>query len=145
MRRVNVSQRTAHRIYGGPRRYFQVFIHDDVAGYRAAAKRYAHADFSQSLGCCHPAPVRERFADGRWQDVPYRHWAGVIRLVDGHVTPEIVAHEFTHAALVIYRMDIHPDVRLGTGCHGREEHLAYITGDLIASATDALHRIGAWS
>ena len=142
-----VWQGAAHNVYGGPRRYLQTFIHPDVDHMRKAARRYSGNDFSTALGVCHPAPVRERYdkATDTWTQTPYAHRAGIVRLVAGHVTTEIVAHEFTHAALAIYRMDVKADVRLSRGCADREETLAYIVGDLIASASNRLHAAGAWS
>lgn len=141
-----VSQRSAHKFYGGPRRYLQVFVHPDPEHLQRAARRYTGSSFKGTLGCCHPAPVRLRYdADGTAVERPYAHWAGMVRLSQGHITTEIVAHEMTHAALVIYRMDVKPDVRLGNDCRMREETLAYIVGDLIASATNALYQRGLWS
>lgn len=144
---LHLAQRHSHHRYGGPRRYFRVVIHPDADDFREAATRYAGGDFNGALGCCHPAPIRERYdkATGTWTDVADRHWGSILRFVTGHVHTEVVAHEVTHAALVIYRMDVHPDVRLGTGCHDREETLAYIAGDLMAAASTALHDAGVWS
>jgi hypothetical protein len=47
-----------------------------------------------------------------------------LRLAEGYVTPEIVAHELAHAALQIYRMNVHRDIRLGEACGEREEQPA---------------------
>jgi len=146
MRRLAVSLRHAHNVYGGPRRYFHIFIHDDLDDMRAAAKRYSGCSVDDALAVCQPAPLRIRYDnDGEPVDVSDQHWGGIVRLVAGHITTEIVAHELTHAALVVYRMDINPDVRLGNGCRLREEHLAYITGDLIGAASTVLHDAGVWS
>ena len=149
MKRLAVSLRHAHRVYGGPRRYFHVFIHDDADQMRQAGERYnGGAPLGDDcLACCQPAPVRAIVNDDG-EIVDHNepaHFGGVIRFVTGHVTTEIVAHELTHAALVVYRMDINPDVRLGNGCRLREEHLAYITGDLIGAASTVLHDAGVWS
>jgi len=147
VRRLAVSLRHAHNVYGGPRRYFHMFVHNGLDEMRAAALAYNGDPVEDALAVCQPAPVRERLADDgeTWEQTEPAHFGGIIRFVDGHVTTEIVAHELTHAALVIYRMDINPDVRLGNGCRLREEHLAYITGDLIGAASTVLHDAGLWS
>jgi len=147
MRRLAVSLRHAHNVYGGPRRYFHIFIHDDADEMRTAAEQYNGWPVDDAEAVCQPAPVRAIVnADG---DITGRdnqaYFGGIIRFVKGNVTTEIVAHELTHAALVVYRMDINPDVRLGNGCRLREEHLAYITGDLIGAASTVLHDAGVWS
>ena len=147
MRRLAVSLRHAHHVYGGPRRYFHVFIHDDEDQMRAAAVAYNGWPVDDAEAVCQPAPSRQRLADDgeTWEQVEPDHFGGILRFVQGNVTTEIVAHELTHAALVVYRMDINPDVRLGNGCRLREEHLAYITGDLIGAASTVLHDAGVWS
>jgi head-tail adaptor len=142
----HISQASSHLQYSGRRRYFRLFVHPDLDHFRRAAHRYSGADFSQASGCCHPAPVRERYdvATDTWYDSGDPHWAGIVRLVSGHIHSEVVAHEMTHAALVVYRMDIKADVRLSNGCGAREELLAYIVGDLTSQAADELHRLGVW-
>jgi hypothetical protein len=148
MKRLSVSLRHAHKVYGGPRRYFRVVIHDDLADMHAAAERYNGEPLGDDCrACCQPAPTRERLADDgeTWEQHEPKHFGGILRFIDGWVTTEIVAHELTHAALVVYRMDINPDVRLGNGCRLREEHLAYITGDLVGAASTVLHDAGVWN
>lgn len=144
--RLTVSQRHSHLDYGGPKRWFNVFIHPTLDHFRSAANRYSGGAFDGAIGCCHPAPVKAEYdeATDAWVDNSDPHWAGVIRFVDGKLSTEVVAHEMVHAALVIYRMDVCTDVRLGNGCRGREETLAYITGDLIGAASTALHDAGVW-
>lgn len=74
---------------------------------------------------------------GEIRDGPY---AGVLRLAASAVTAEIVAHELVHAALTIYRMNVHPNVHLGIGCYRREEQFAYIYGELYASFEARFHQ-----
>lgn len=145
--RTTVGQRHSHQHYDGPRRWFNLAVHPTVEQLRAAATAYRpHSDFGKTLGCCHPAPVRAVVVDGELVEKPYVNgWAGVIRLAATHVDTEIVAHEITHAALVVYRMDVCTDVRLGVGARDREETLAYIAGDLMGAAATALHELGVWS
>jgi hypothetical protein len=132
---LHVSQQIAHRRYNGPRRYFRVFIHPDPESLASAAYRYNGVILEGALGCCQPAFVKP---------VEDRHYGGIVRLTAEHLTTEIVTHEFTHAALVIYRMDIQPYVYLGNGCRRNEELLTHIVGDLVSSASAVLHRARIW-
>jgi hypothetical protein len=88
----------------------------------------------EAEACFQPTPHRERW------DVDRKVWvtrhspcAGTLRLVDGNVTSEIVAHELMHAALQVYRGNVARSVRLEADCGPREEQLAYIYGELFAS------------
>jgi hypothetical protein len=124
MRSFTIST-TADRV--PPRRWFTVRIHPSVEDLRTAAARHRpDAEFGDCCGCVHPV----------YPPGPGNGYAGLIRLADEYATPEIVAHELLHAAVVVYRMNVRPDVRLGFGCHGREEQLAYIYGELFASFQD---------
>lgn len=87
-------------------------------------------DFSECYGCLHPVP----------DPAPVNGFAGTLRLAAGYLKSEIVAHELVHAALVVYRLNLRPDVRLGTGCGRREEDLAYIYGELFADFEQHFHR-----
>ncbi|WP_409463592.1 hypothetical protein [Amycolatopsis sp. GA6-003] len=122
----------------GPRRWCWVVVHPDLDHFRAAAIRTAPwhgtAYWDGCLGCFQPVAYRERHDGeawvGRW---PANGYAGILRLAEGHVSPEIVAHELVHASAQIYRMNVDRDVRLGDDCGEREEQLAYIYGELFAS------------
>jgi hypothetical protein len=109
----------------GPRRWCWVRVHPNAEHLRAAAQRLnskaSSGDWEDTVGCFQPA----------WTDCK-TSYAGTLRLAEGWVTPEIVAHELVHAALTVYRINVHPDVRLGNGCRAREEDLAYIYGELSA-------------
>jgi hypothetical protein len=138
-RRFTVSLDHAHHLYGGPRRYFRVAIYDDREAFQAAALQYNGVELeAECHGVCQPAPVKEDGSDPS-------HFGGVIRFVASHLTPEVAAHEMVHAALVVYRMDINPDVRLGNGCRLREEHLAHIAGDLISQLDSVLRAATAYA
>jgi hypothetical protein len=119
-----------------PRRWCRVRIHDTVDDLRRAAHQLrpdtTAAWWDGCYGCFHPTWHYLNPDTGRRRYSP-NGYAGLLRLADDHVTAEIVAHELMHAAVQIYRMNVHPDVRLGTNCGGREEHLAYIYGDLFTS------------
>jgi hypothetical protein len=130
----------------GPRRWCWVVIHPNVGHFHAAAIRTApHHDrgwWNGCLGCFQPVTYREREVDGTWVGRwPANGYAGVLRLIDGHVTAEIVAHELVHAALAVYRMNVRGDVRLGEDCGEREEQLAYIHGQLYASLEPQLREV----
>lgn len=142
--RLYLTQRDSRYATAGPRRWFHVMIHDSQSELQAAAERYGRPVGEGCLGCCHPAPMTERYVDVEWVRSNPTSWAGVIRLCQPHITTPIVAHEMAHAALAIYRMDVCADVRLGNGCGDREETLAHITGDLIGGVSTVLHDAGIW-
>jgi hypothetical protein len=107
----------------GHRRWFWARIHADAQQLRLAAGRLRPGeDFSECYGCLHPVP----------DPAPANGLAGTLRLAASYLQSEVIAHELVHAALVVYRLNIRPDVRLGTGCGQREEDLAYIYGELFA-------------
>lgn len=133
-----------HAEWDGPARYIRIVLHETVADLQRAASRYRRNDFSNAAGCFHPAPAREHYDGTTWVNTTPKHWAGVLRLARDHLFPEVVAHESTHAALAIYRVDVAAYVQLGNDCGRREETLAYIVGDVTANVTDALHQAGAW-
>jgi hypothetical protein len=127
--------------YTSPRRWCWVRIHDTVEELRDAAHHHRphHGRdwWDECAGCFHPAPIRTS-ASGEVKEAT-NGYAGTLRLAATHVTPEIVAHELVHAALCVYRMNVKPDVRLGTGCGQREEDLAYLYGELYASFDSQWH------
>jgi hypothetical protein len=121
----------------GPRRWCWVRIHDTLDHMHRAAHRRSPWEpmewWDGCMACFQPTPWKLTEDDGkRW---PASGYAGVLRLVDGEVTPEVVAHELVHAAATVYRMNVKPTVRLGDGHVGfhREEEFAYIYGELYAS------------
>jgi hypothetical protein len=129
----------------GPRRWCWVRIHDTVEDLRVSAHRNApwheREWWSECVGCFQPTAVRLDKATGEPKE-PANGYAGTLRLAEGWVTAEIVAHELIHAALCIYRMNVKPDVRLGQGCGKREEDLAYIYGELYGSFESQWHKEG---
>lgn len=116
----------------GPRRWWRVRIHSDVEHLRDAAHRHRPLHgrdwWNECFGCCHPTRWLEQ-EDGSRQ-YPVSGYAGLIRFSVDYFTAEIVAHELVHAAAATYRMNVCPDVRLGSGCGRREEEFAYIYGEL---------------
>ena len=119
----------------GPRRWIQVRIHDSVQDLRRAAHRLRpdtmSAWWDECCGCFHPTYhwFNQETQQRRYSTNGY---AGLLRLADGYVTSEIVAHELVHAAVQVYRMNVRADVRIGSNCAGNEENLAYIYGELYA-------------
>ena len=114
----------------GPRRWWIVRIHQNVAALRRAATAYhPGVDFTDCLGCCHTAGWYDTDGTIRGGRGGY---AGIIRLAHGHLTPAIITHELVHAAVATYRLTVNPDVRLGRGVGAREEHLADLFGELFA-------------
>jgi len=126
-----------------PRRWCRVRIHPTVEDLQAAAHRLRpdtrRAHWDGCFGCFHPSTYWQHDETG---EIRYGRngFAGTLRLAEGHVTSEIVAHELVHAALQIYRMNVTTEVRLGRQCASREESLAYIYGELYASFEEAYHR-----
>lgn len=147
--RFNVLQGESHHRYNGRRRWITVTIHPDFAHMRAAGARRS-GESSLSLATAgalfQPAPMRQRCIGGVWVDSAPTGNVGLMRLVSGHITTEVVAHECVHAALAIYRRDIHNPVTIGDlGDDDTEECLAYIVGDLIRGLTNQLHDHDAWT
>ena len=125
-----------------PRRWWRAVVHDSAMDLHAAAQRYnpkpAGETWDNVYGVHQPfgTYINRETNERRY---PRNGFAGVIRFVAGHVTPEVVAHELVHAALWCYRMNHKRDVRLGTDCGPREEDLAYIYGELYASFETEWH------
>lgn len=126
----------------GPRRWCWVRIHDTVEDLRAAKTKLnpASADptvDAETWACWQPTCYGKN-EDGNpvW---PSNGYAGLIRLAEGHITAEIVAHELVHAAAAIYRMNVAPSIRLGKDIGIREEDFAYIYGEVYASFETQWH------
>lgn len=117
--------------WAGVRRWWIVKIYPTVGQLRAAACKYDHRiNPAEALGVTHHFMWIDKHQ--RLYFAP-RGYAGIIRLTDEHLTADIVAHEITHAAIAVYRMDIDAHVRLGIELDEAEEDLAYILGDLFAA------------
>jgi hypothetical protein len=126
----------------GLRRWCWVRIHPTVEHLRLAAHRtrpqHGLGWWDECCGCFHPTTHDTHEATGE-KRYPRNGFAGTLRLAEGWVTSEIVAHELVHAAAQVYRMNVNSDVRFGKGCHAREEGFAYIYGELYASFETAYH------
>lgn len=117
----------------GPRRWCLVRVHDALDQLRDAAHRLrperGREGWDDCYGCFHPTWHWTNSDTGQREYSP-NGYAGLIRLAEGHVNTEIVSHELVHAAAQIYRMNVHPYIRLGKQCADREESFAYIYGEL---------------
>ncbi len=124
-----------HEREGVQNRWFWVVVHDKQPELVAAAARMGRPVEADCEGLVHPVHQRERIAaDGRVTPLePANGYSGLIRLARTHLTVEHIAHELVHAAGVVYRQSVHPQISLGNGCRRNEEALAYIYGDLAAS------------
>ena len=112
-------------------RWFQLVIHENAVDLVKAADRYKRPVGHGCVGCVHG--VFEPHANG---------YSGVVRLAKGWLTGEIVSHEMVHAACVVYRQDVKPNVRLTS--MAREEDLAYMQGILFENVQTILLNLGLW-
>ena len=147
-------------------RYLLLVIHPNVEQLRAAQAAYerqrdrkaglkpaAQADDSEACGLWQPVTTQSRY-DRRakaWLDTT-PPFLGVIRLAQGYLTPEIVAHECVHAALTMARRHdwAKPgnsgEANFGGSCDDSEEAFAYSLSRLIVAVesvvADACQRMG---
>lgn len=146
--------------YTAPRRWFWVRIYDSVDSLRAVANRWAvwsngsGGEYDDCVGCVQevvpmiPAWYAEDDQDclpSMGLEWPADGFAGVIRLSYEWLTTEIIAHEVTHAAVTVFRMN----VRMRPELEGmldperpNEEALAYAVGELTADLLGQLHSLG---
>lgn len=126
-------------------RYIRVGIYPTADALRAAASRYhvrrgdvPEADaFEDTLGVFQPRRFTTRYDRKRraWVDTTAA-CAGVLRLCREALTPNVVTHEATHAALHITRLhdwakpDTDGRADFGDNCDEAEEAFAYLLGDL---------------
>lgn len=107
---------------------------------RAAAQRLnpkpPGTGWADTFGCFQPSSFWTNKQGFVWWHP--NGYAGTLRLAEGYVMAEIVAHELVHAAVQIYRMNVRRRVQLGVETGQREEDLAYIYGELFADLQDKL-------
>lgn len=144
-----VSQFKVCTHYADPSRWFWVRVYDSPESLRAVANRWRAwtggegAGYDECLGCVQEViPWIHQFQDPADQDYldpvflrwPEDGFAGVIRLCEPHVSGEIIAHECTHAAVTVLRMNrgMRPQLE-GMLAPERpvEEDLAYAVGELV--------------
>ena len=136
-----------------PHRWFWVRVYDTVENLRKGAARYGAepvGHFDRAVAC-----VQRVWALHSLDDVehlnpifPASGFAGVIRLSQENLYTEIIFHELVHAAAIVYRLNVNPDMQLGTGIVAddldsgsvlaNEESLAYIYGSLAADMDTAI-------
>ncbi|MBK6556279.1 MAG: hypothetical protein IPG16_03335 [Comamonadaceae bacterium] len=141
-------------------RYFLVVFHPDPDDMRRAAYRHDKSSayrthrpgsVDDALGLWQPASARARYdrKQRMWVDTT-PPFAGVMRFARGHLTPDVIAHESTHAALHITRLhdwskDGHDGrADFGDDCDLAEEAFAYLLGDIVQSVTALVEQLGAW-
>ncbi len=126
-------------------RYIRVIVHPTTEHLRDAAHAYdrrrlgsakPRTFWGDAAGAFQPTPMRARYDRHRrmWVDTT-PPFAGIIRLSREEVTPEIVAHESTHAAIYIARLHnwSQPghDGSLSFTDMPAEERFCYLLGALI--------------
>lgn len=128
-----------------PSRYFMLVIHPTVEHMRAAAIKqdrrrggvHGPGFYQDALGLFQPTDTRARWdkASRKWVDTTPR-FSGVMRLVQGNMTREIVAHECVHAILHIVRLESWRTVEGGGGdadfgseSSQEEEDFAYLLSE----------------
>lgn len=126
---------TLHELWGGPKRYIRIILHETIPELQAAARAYNPYDyngFRNAAACFHTPLSKEKSIDGEWVRVSNEHYGGIIRFAREYINLEVVAHECVHAAAELWRLDVQPSLVIGKYCGPREENLAYMVGDLTA-------------
>lgn len=124
---------SCQHMWGGPKRWIRIVVHDTAEQFMKAATNYSsNANWEGAVGAFHPAAQRERYDPKTklWVPMSDPHFAGVMRFCREEFTNEIIVHECVHAGLAIYRSDVRPRVNLGDEVCPREEDLCYIIGDI---------------
>jgi hypothetical protein len=150
MTRVYYPSTTMHEEWGGHKRHIILVVHKNRSDFVKAAERSSSSGsdgyWEGCLGCFHPEPYRESYDKklGKFINTSEPHRAGIMRLIEGYLTNEIITHECVHAAAAIWRMDVTRrkdgpgTINLGTDCDWREEGFAYLVGDLTHQVFTAL-------
>lgn len=133
-------------------RYIRLIIHPTAVELSDSGTRYNHRhqsdqDVNGSAGLFQPAPFRSRYDRKKraWVDST-PPFAGIMRLANGHLTGEIIAHESTHAALHVTRLHdwTKPDhegvADFGDGCDDTEEAFAHLLGGIAGEVNDVVLR-----
>ncbi len=143
-------------------RWIRLGVYATHAALQDAARAYDRArrvvdDWDGVAGAFQPSVFSERYdrKTRRWVDSS-GSFAGVLRLSQQELTPAVIAHEATHAALHLRRLHTwamtHPTdhvdggdtgVGLSDGFDAIEEVLAYLVGDITSAITAIItgHRL----
>lgn len=135
--RFTLSTRASGRL-----RTVQVIVYKDVARLRKAASQWRpkpESHYDRAEGVTHCIERRRYEPSG---NVILHPSAGIIRLWEGRLTPEVVTHEATHMACGIYRQDCNSCLPEGIE---EEEVLAYLVGDVSKGIVNGLYRHGLWA
>lgn len=140
--------------YHGPKRWFWVLVYDGLGPLRAVTRRVApnQQGTDECVGTVQGVtPYVPLDYDGHEDDLPVgdlvypeNGFAGVVRLAQDWLYPEIIWHEVTHAAVTVFRMNVHQRPQLGgrldAVTDNNEELLAYFVGQLAADMDDGLRK-----
>lgn len=134
-----------------PARWFWVRVYDTPETLRKIATRVSpHTDYSGCFGCVQEVTpwIPEGVSEEDQDDLPLSDlyfpengFAGVVRLIDDYLYPEIIWHEVFHAACSVFRMNVAQRPQLEGFLdpeRDNEEALAYAVGQLGADMNDAL-------
>lgn len=135
-------------------RYITAVIYPTTAELREAATTYARKrriddDFANAGGCFQPTAFSQRYdrRKKQWVDTT-KAFAGVLRLSQEYLTPEVIAHEAVHITMHVTRLHdwAKPDgeghVRIDES--GREEEaFAYLLGGVVCELTNIADRVRA--
>lgn len=144
MFKVAHASTTRHEEWGGPKRWVRIILHDNVGELQIAARKLSLAHvLVTTVGCYHAPTIPTEWDEKRQRVVSAfpNHYAGTIRLCRPWLNNDTVVHECVHAASMVYRMDIPEPFNIGVHYNPREEHLAYIVGDLANNVFAAIKEI----
>lgn len=137
----------------GTRRWFWVRVYDSLPALRRSAAKYAQYNgaqegirhFAEAVACVQRVAVLHAEDDSEhahpiW---PRGGLAGVVRLEQESLYTSVIYHEVVHAAAIVYRMDVSPNIHLGDGLVdlAAEECFAYIYGELAADMDSGLRAL----
>ena len=129
--------------YGEKPRGVRIKVHDNVAALRMAATKYTKVwrspkqrkklteEFSQTLGICHRMYM---------QNDPV---CAIVRLAPPNLGIGILTHELMHAAVHIWEIE-HQFNDTPLRCDNDEE-LAWVIGELVRCAANALYERKVWT
>ena len=127
-------------------RFIRVVIYPTTAALQAAAaewsRQHGHTnEWDNTGGCFHPTEMSAKYdrRKKQWIDTT-KPYAGLMRLSQEYLNPEVIAHEAAHAALHVTRL--HDWSKPGNdgnahfdSCDATEEAFAYLLGGIVGELT----------
>lgn len=110
-----------------------VLVYPTLEEMRAAGQRFTGNEHPDTTGMCQA-----------YCDADQVITLPVIRLAQGHLGVNIVAHEVHHAATALYGASLHRSGELADLSNANES-FAHLYSDLLTHLVDALYRRGLWS